>query len=100
MIQRLRRIGVGQMAKLLGTLYFALGILFAVIFGLVGSMMPTSELGGDTRMFGLGFVIGMPFLYGLLGLVFGALLAWPYNVVAGWTGGLELEFESSDVQAH
>jgi len=100
MIQRLRRIGIGQMAKLLGALYFALGILFAVIFGLAGSMMPTSELGGGATMFGTAFVIAIPFIYGVLGVVFGALIAWLYNIVASWTGGLELEFESSAVQAH
>ena len=95
MTQRVRRLGVGQMAKVLGTLYFLLGILFAAIFGLVGSMIPASEMGGDAAMFGTGFVIAMPFLYAALGFVFGALIAWLYNIVAGWTGGIELEFDST-----
>lgn len=93
MIQRLKSIGVGQMAKLLGALYFMLGIIFALIFWLVGSMMPTVAMGEEATMFGKGFLLMMPFLYGLFGLVFGALTAWLYNIVAGWTGGLDFEFE-------
>jgi len=93
MIQRLKSIGVGQMAKLLGVLYFMLGIIFAVIFGLIGSMVPTTEMGNDAMMFGKGFLVMMPFLYGIIGFVFGALIAWLYNLVAGWTGGLDFEFE-------
>jgi hypothetical protein len=95
MTQRIRRLGVAQMAKVLGALYFLLGIVAALIFWGVGSMVPISERGEGTALFGTGFVIAMPFLYALLGVVFGALIAWLYNLVAGWTGGIELELEAT-----
>ena len=94
MIQRLRRLSVDQMAKVLGVLYFLLGLIVAVIFGLLGSMIPTSEASEGVTFFGRGFVIAMPFLYGILGVIFGALIAALYNLVAGWTGGMEFEFDS------
>ena len=92
MIQRLTRLGVGQTAKVLGALYFLLGIVFAAIFG---SMMPAAAMGDGAGMFGMGFIIAMPFLYGIIGVIFGALVAWLYNLVATWTGGLELELDST-----
>jgi|SRR5690606_32006224 len=96
-MHRIRRLGVGQMAKVLGSLYLLLGIIFAAIFGIFGSMMPTREMGNDAAMFGGAFLIFMPILYGVIGLIFGALIAWLYNLVAGWTGGIEIELETGPV---
>jgi hypothetical protein len=95
MIQRVTRVGVGQMAKVLGVLYFLLGILMSAIFAVVGSMIPATEMEG-AAMFGTGMLIALPLLYGVAGLVFGALIGWLYNLVAGWTGGFELEFEPGE----
>ena len=92
MIQRIRRLGIGQMAKVMGALYFLIGILIAAIMGLFGSMIPTAGE-GSTALFGGAFLIAMPVLYGLFGLVSGALIAWLYNVVAGFTGGIEMDLD-------
>lgn len=96
MIQRVTRVGVGQMAKVLGVLYLLLGVVFAALFALFGSMIPAGEMGEGAAMFGTGMLIALPLLYGLAGLVFGALIGWLYNLVAGWTGGFELELESGE----
>ena len=97
MIQRIRRLGVGQMAKVMGALYFLIGILFAAIMGLFGSMIPTG--GEDSAMrFGGMFLIALPLIYGFFGVVSGALIAWLYNVVAGFTGGVELELEGAEYE--
>jgi len=34
--------------------------------------------------------------YGIFGYVFTALTAWIYNVVAGWTGGVEFTLSDSE----
>lgn len=44
-------------------------------------------------MFGLGMMIVAPFFYAAMGFVTGVVGAWLYNLVAGWIGGFELEFE-------
>jgi hypothetical protein len=93
MTHRIRRLDIGQMAKVMGALYFLLGIIFAAIFALFGSMIPRGEMGEGAAMFGGAMLIGMPILYGIIGLIGGALIAVLYNLVAGWTGGIELEFE-------
>lgn len=92
MVHHVRRIGVTRMATVLGALYLLLGVVFAAIFAVIGAMVPTP---GDS-MFRGGFLIAMPLLYGVLGFVFGAVTAWLYNVIAGWTGGLELDLESAE----
>jgi len=67
--------------------------VFAALFALIGSVVPLSEWGGDATPFGMGFLVVMPFLYAIAGFVFGALIAWLYNFVADWTGGVELGLE-------
>ena len=41
----------------------------------------------------LGFGIFMPVLYGVMGFIFGVLMAVVYNLVARWIGGIEVEVE-------
>jgi hypothetical protein len=94
MQQRIKRFGVLQMAKVLGLLYLLMGVVFAAIFMLFGSLLPRGEMGEAGWMFGSGMVVAVPLVYGALGFVFGALAAWLYNLVASWTGGVELDLES------
>lgn len=93
MIHRVRHIGVAQLAKTMGVLDALLGLVFAVCFFLIGSMVPSSGLGKAFPMGGIGVVILIPLLYGFFGYIVGALIAWLYNVVAGWVGGVELDLQ-------
>ena len=43
--------------------------------------------------FGIGMVIAFPLIYACFGFIFGIIAAWLYNVVAGWTGGIEVEMQ-------
>ncbi len=88
-----KSVGVLSVAKILGLVYGCLGLLFAPLFllmGVIGSMAGRgqSPLAG---MFGVGFAILMPVLYGAMGFVFGAIGALLYNLFARWVGGFELE---------
>ena len=49
-------------------------------------------------LFGGGAILFLPVLYGVLGFLSGALMAWLYNVVAGHFGGIDMqvEFEPGD----
>ena len=40
--------------------------------------------------FGAIFAIFLPIVYGIGGFISGVISAFVYNLVAGWTGGLEL----------
>lgn len=100
MRQRIRRLGVWQMAKVMGVLYLLIGAVIAVVFAAIAAM-GLSELTG-TRGFGPGmgarFLIGMPLLYSAIGLVAGACIAALYNFTARWTGGIEMETGSMEIE--
>ncbi len=101
MIQRIRRFDVGQAAKVLGLLYLLLGVVFAVIFWMIGSMIPASE---STRpgmaIFGGAMVLFLPIFYAVIGAVMGAIVAALYNLIAGWVGGFEIELEGADAAGY
>ncbi|HET8634037.1 MAG TPA: hypothetical protein VFL88_07800 [Gemmatimonadales bacterium] len=97
MIQRIRRFDVGQAAKVLGLLYLLLGVVFAVIFWLVGSMIPAAEKAQPgMAIFGGAMLLFLPILYGIVGAVMGAIASALYNMIASWVGGFEIELEGAD----
>jgi hypothetical protein len=95
MLQRVRRVGVGQVAKVLGVLYLALGFIFGVCIWLFSSLAPSTT--GASPFFGMGLaaLIVIPIVYAIIGVVFGAITAVIYNLVAGAVGGIELDLEPS-----
>ena len=93
MTVRLRRINPIQAGVVAGVVYALLGVLVAVFYYAVfaatrsaSSTLPTAA--------GL-LVVFFPFIYAALGFIAGALMAWLYNVVAGWVGGVELQFDGA-----
>jgi hypothetical protein len=41
-------------------------------------------------VFGVGAVVILPIFYGVMGGLMGLLMAWLYNLVAGFVGGVEI----------
>ena len=97
----LKRVGVGSAAKVAGTLYAVMGLLFgcgiAAAGALGGSLFPAEAAGKAGPVFGLlmgmGAIFVLPILYGLMGILSGAIGAALYNLIAGLIGGIELELE-------
>src|SRR5690349_24642775 len=95
-----RRISPLSFAKISGLFYGIIGFIGAAFFSLF--MMAGSAIGASASgrsmpfigAFGAGLaIIILPVIYGLLGFVFGLIGAAVFNVIAGWTGGLELEVQ-------
>ena len=89
---QIKRFSIGQAAKFLGVLYLLFGLLFIPFFLVIGMMAPNDEPGfffGGTMM-----AVAMPVIYGVMGVVGGAIGAALYNLVAGWVGGIEVELET------
>jgi hypothetical protein len=93
----LRRIGPLSLAKISGVVYAMVGLIagcFLALFSLVGGL--TSENAGGPfygLFFGAGALVFMPLFYGGIGFVGSLLMAAIYNLVAGWTGGVQLSLE-------
>ena len=98
----LKHIGVWSVARIAGAIYAALGLLGGLFFalislagaGLAGAMESHDMPAFFPAIFGVGAIILFPILYGVIGLVFGALSAALYNLFAGMVGGIELDLQS------
>ena len=91
----IKSVGVLSVAKILGLVYACLGLILAPLFllmELLGSALgqQNSPVAG---IFGIGFAVLMPVLYGAVGFVGGAIGALLYNLFAKWVGGFELQIE-------
>lgn len=92
MTRRIVRIAPWQAGKVAAALYFVLGIVMACFLALSIIFAPPNPAPGQEPL-GWGFVVAMPFVYALLGLISVPASCWLYNVVAGWVGGIEFTVE-------
>lgn len=94
----IKRVSPLSCAKVFGVLYAVMGLIFGALVSLLamaGGMAwsaqdePAGAVFG--LLFGAGAIIVLPIFYGVCGAVFSALGALIYNVVAGLTGGIEVD---------
>ncbi len=98
---KIKKIDPLSAAKVEGLMGVVLGLiigLVAIIFGAGwrSMMMGSYGYGYDYGMvggFGLAAIIILPIMYGIMGFVAGGIGAWFYNLIAGWIGGIGIEFE-------
>jgi hypothetical protein len=95
-MQTIKSIGVLSVAKISGAVYAVLGLLFAPMFLLIGTI--SSMAGQHPNPFGaiggVAMAVVLPVFYGVIGFVFGALGAFLYNLMAKWMGGIQLELQA------
>lgn len=99
----IRRFGVLSVAKMNAIIWFIFGLIVGVLYGLFfiifGAAMSSfaPEGGGmgatESVVAGVIFMVAMPMIYGLMGLVAGAVGALVYNALAGLIGGIKFEIE-------
>ncbi len=91
MKKQIRHVSVIQTAKVFALLYFIFGIVFVAIMAIFASFIHGPRL----PIFS-GFMLAMPVLYLIFGFIFTVIGAWIYNLIAGWTGGIELTLTDVD----
>jgi hypothetical protein len=105
---RLKRIEPVSLGKILGLMYVVLGFIvgfFVSAICIIGTLVGMPGRGDSPfphilgLFFGIGSVILFPFLYGVLGFVGGIIAGWFYNIIAKWTGGIEMEFDGGFTQS-
>ena len=94
-----RRVGVWSVARIYGTITGTFGLIAGVclaLFSMIGAG-PAAQAGDAPAwlgpIFGVGAIVFLPLLYGVMGLVGGALSAGLYNLFAGMVGGVELDLQ-------
>jgi hypothetical protein len=103
-VTRIRNINIVQWALVSALIYAAFGLIlglfwipFAALMTVVGSgVMRGGGSGGGMMGAGLGFfaIIVFPIMYFVIGFVIGIIFSALYNLVAGWTGGVEMKLET------
>jgi hypothetical protein len=99
MIKRLKRIGPVKFGLVVGICYGLISLVFIpfLLLGIVAGSFASAHQSpmqqGLSAGVGILMCVLLPVLYAVLGGLFGMLGAWIYNVVAGWTGGIEFVVE-------
>ena len=95
----IRKVGIGSVVKIAGVLYALLGLVagfFIALFAMLGLGLAAANNDAPAwfgPFFGVGAIIVLPIFYGVMGAIGGAIMGALYNVVAGITGGLEVEVQ-------
>lgn len=85
---RIRKISPFQAGKMLAVFYALFSLILIPILLLAAIAGPDGSGGVSMVM-----AIMMPLLYIVVGFIGGIIGAFIYNIVAGWIGGLEMEFQ-------
>jgi len=97
-VTRLRNINPIQCALVSGVLYALLGVIFALFFAPIMSITTALMPPGTPRAaagFSMVTLILFPIVYAVLGFIGGLITAFFYNLVARWTGGIEVTLDSA-----
>lgn len=90
-----RKIGVFSLAKLQAVIMAFAGLIAGIIYpfgGAIYDLLTTGSVNSGTAIAFLG-LIGMPILFAAFGFIVGAIEAFIHNLVAGWFGGIEMDFK-------
>ncbi len=99
MMKEIKRINILSVAKIYGLSMAFVGLIIGIFVGFAMFFFGTfvgpdnnysSYFGVSLGIIGL---LAMPILFGLLGLIFGGLASFFYNILASWLGGVKIELE-------
>jgi hypothetical protein len=93
----INRIAPFSLAKISGTLYAALGLIFGALISLFTMVFGMGVGVGDSgnfmfpAIFGVGAIVMLPIFYGCIGFVGTLIMAALFNLAAGMVGGVEVD---------
>ena len=88
MKKRITHVSPLQLGKTLGGVYFVLFLIVMPIFAI--GMVLSHSVG---ILDGLFLAIGAPIIYAIFGMIIWVILGALYNLLARWTGGIEVTVE-------
>ena len=99
-MKQIRKFRVLTVAKVVGVIYAALGVLFIPFAFIViaAGLTQGGAAGVGGVLGGILLAVAMPIFYGTMGFVMGGLSAWLYNQVADRVGGIEVLMEDAHDQ--
>ena len=95
----LKSVDVWSCAKVAGVVYGCMSLLLLPIV-----LLSIAMSAGSAQPFGVSTAVALtllaifaPLVYVVLGMLFGVLSAWIYNVTAKWVGGLRLNLQGDGI---
>jgi hypothetical protein len=88
MTKRINHVAPLQLGIVLAALYGAISLLIVPFLILASVLAPSG-----TKGLPIVFIIVFPVLYAIAGFLGGIIAAAIYNLIAKWTGGIELTLE-------
>jgi len=93
-MKELKEIDVISLAKVQAAIMAVFGFILGLFQAIIGGIFGAAEgMGGMAA--GLGFlaIIVSPIVAAIAGFVQGAIIAFVYNLIADWIGGIEIDLE-------
>ncbi len=94
-LKKIRILSLAKITCILGVIYgLVSGILVSFIYSkseLLASL--GIQLPAAVTTLGYKSIIVLPILYGIIYFIAGIILAFVYNLLASWVGGINLEFK-------
>lgn len=92
----IKSVGILSCAKILAAVHAALGLIvmpFFLLAAVAGAF--AAPRGGSAISAAVMVVIAvfLPFFYGVIGFLMGAIGGWIYNLASNWFGGIELQLQ-------
>lgn len=91
---RVKKFGVFQTANVVAIIYVLVSLIVIMPFAMIGSML-SEEFFPEFADFGLAALLMIPIMYGFIGFIFTAIGCVVYNLIANFTGGIEIEMETA-----
>ncbi len=93
----LKKISILGLAKILALFGIAYGLVSGILLSFAYSKSEVLTAAGQqlpAMITGLGYwtILVMPILNGIVYFIAGIILAFLYNIFAGWIGGIKIEF--------
>ncbi|MEP2026922.1 MAG: hypothetical protein ABJH98_12230 [Reichenbachiella sp.] len=92
---RVKKFGVLQTAKVVAIIYMIVSLVVLLPFIMLGSLL-TEEFFPEFADFGGAALLMLPLVYGFIGFIFTAIGCVVYNLIASFTGGIEIEMETAE----
>ena len=90
-MKEIKRIGPVSAGKILGVIGAVFGVIVGLLLALLSSALGESYIGGNWFV----QLIGLTLIYAIVSFVIGVFYAAVYNLVAGWVGGIQIEFDEA-----
>jgi len=91
-MRRIKRIGVLKTSLVAAIVLLFVSVIFVIPMGIIMALVSAFEL-SSFAIWSIPLIFILPIFYGVFGFISTAIVCLVYNLVAKWTGGVEVETE-------